>query len=225
MKKLFITLFALLFLCQPLRADDDAKAVSVRLKVSVSAILEILKDKGMKKEVKKDKVMGVVTPFFDLSLMAKLVLGKKHWPKLSKDQRKTFTDLFIKQLQASYFDKMDLMSDETVEYGEPVRLKTKFRVLTHVISKDQRIEIAYKFYKNKKASDPKEAWRVYDVEIEGISIVKSYGSQYDQFLKDGAIKGLFIKMEEKIKGFNETPKKKDGPKPDAKEEPKPDKEE
>ena len=100
--------------------------------------------------------------------------------------------LYVKTLQDSYFDKMDLLTDETVEFDPPQRMDKKFQMLTHIVSKGQRIEMAYKLYKDK------DAWKVYDLVIEGVSIVKSYGSQYDEFLRDKDVEALLKKMKDKI---------------------------
>ena len=124
--------------------------------------------------------------------MAKLTLGRKYWPRLTKEERKEFTDLFIRQLQASYFDKVELFSDDKVEFGEPVAQKKKFYLLTKILAKDEPIKLAYKLYKSKTG------WKVYDVEIQDVSIVKSYGLQYSQVLREGTVEDLLTKMEGKI---------------------------
>ncbi len=175
----------------PLESDAEAKVVGALIEKEINRVLKILKDETTDQEAKRAEVMKIVDPLFDLKLMGKLVLGRRNWPKFDKGQRKTFLDLFVKTLQDSYFDKVDLLTDEAVEFEKPVRKKKKFHVLTHIVSKDQRYEMLYKLYKKKGA------WRVYDVEIEGISVVKSYGSQYDQFLRKSSVKKLLVKMREK----------------------------
>lgn len=193
MKRILTAVMLVLLAAGPVRADD-LKKVRGLVESSVNSVLDILRDKKDDKEAKRKKVKGIVDPLFDFKLMGKLVLGRKHWPKLDKKQRKEFTKLFVKQIQDSYFDKVDLLTDEKVEFGDPVRKKKKVHMLTHVVSKDQRYKMLYKLYKKKGA------WLVYDVEIEGISIVRSYGSQYDQFLKKSPVKDLLAKMREKALG-------------------------
>jgi len=70
-------------------------------------------------------------------------------------------------------------------------------MLTRAVSKDEPIKILYKLYKSQ------ETWRIYDVEIQDVSIVKSYGLQYNQTLKEGSYTDLIRKMQEKI-GENES---------------------
>jgi phospholipid transport system substrate-binding protein len=189
---------ALLFtFAAPLHADEaeDLKAVHGIVKTSVNKIMKILLDKDIGKEDRRKQVEKISDPLFDFALMAKLTLGRKHWPSFSKEERKAFTKLFIAQLKDSYFEKVDLLTDEVVEFETPVRKKSKVHMLTHIVSKDQRYEMLYKLYKKKGK------WLVYDVEIEGISVVKSYGSQYDQFLSDKKPADLLSKMREKAFGI------------------------
>ena len=196
----------------PAKKSPAPKAVEAVVKDTVNSVLEILKDKGTEREGKKDRVMAVVDPVFDFQLMAKLVLGRKHWTAFSSGQRKEFSDLFVKQLRDSYFEKVDILTDEKVEFEKPSEKgKRKAEMLTYIVSKDERYAMLYKLYRDADEKD----WKVYDVEIEGISLVKSYGAQYDQFLSESSPKELLEKMRTKTlappKDLEEkAQKKKDG---------------
>ncbi|MBI3297996.1 MAG: ABC transporter substrate-binding protein [Elusimicrobia bacterium] len=171
--------------------SGDAKAVRTLIETSVNQILVVLKDRGTDRETKKKKVVTVGESLFDFPLVAKLVLGREHWPKFDAGQQKEFRTLFVKQLQDSYFEKVDLLTDEVVEFSDPAGQKDgKMTMLTHIISKNERYEMLYKIYK--KAG----AWKVYDVEIEGISLVKAYGAQYDEFLRKAKPADLIKKLRE-----------------------------
>ena len=196
---------AFFIFCPSARAaptDKDLKAVEATIKKSVNAVLKSLKNKESDEETKRKEVMAIADKMIDIPLIAKLVIGKRHWKTFKKSQRTEFTDLFIKQLQNSYFEKVDLLTDEVVEFEKPARKKNKIHISTIVISKDERYLMIYKLYKkkNKKKKQKKGVWKVYDVEVEGISLVKSYGSQYDQFLRKDSVKDLLKKMKEKTFG-------------------------
>lgn len=182
-----------LSLSVPAAAADapDLKPVRTLVETSVDQVMKILKDKAVSREDKKKKVMTVGESLFDMALMSKLVLGRENWPKFDAKQQKEFTDLFVKQLQDSYFEKVDLLTDETVEFKEPTLQKDgKAVMLTHILSKNERYEMIYKLYKKG------EAWKAYDVEIEGISLVKAYGAQYDEFLRKSEPAALLKKLRE-----------------------------
>lgn len=167
----------------------DLKPVRTLVETSVDQVMKILKDKAVSREDKKKRVMSVGESLFDMGLMSKLVLGREHWPKFDPKQQKEFSDLFVKQLQDSYFEKVDLLTDETVEFKDPALQKDgKALMLTHILSKNERYEMIYKLYQ--KAG----VWKAYDVEIEGISLVKAYGAQYDEFLRKSAPADLLKKL-------------------------------
>lgn len=174
-------------------AEAELKSVRTLVETTVNKVLAILKDKALAREEQKRQVMAVGDDLFDMNLMAKLVLGREHWPKFDAKQQKEFTDLFVKQLRDSYFEKVDLLTDETVEFKDPaLQPDGKVQMLTHILSKNERYEMLYKLYKDKKSG----AWKAYDVEIEGISLVKAYGAQYDEFLRKSAPTDLLKKLRE-----------------------------
>jgi phospholipid transport system substrate-binding protein len=173
-------------------AGGDAAEVRSVIERSVNSVLDVLKDKDLGKEQRKKRVLAKVDEVFDLALMGKLALGRAHWPKLDEGQRRKFSDLFVGTIKDSYYEKIDLFTDETVEFEAPAPAeKGKYQMGTSVISKGQRYKLLYKLYKGASG------WKVYDVEIEGISLVRSYGSQYDQFLQKFSVEALLAKMKEK----------------------------
>jgi phospholipid transport system substrate-binding protein len=189
----------LLVLASPVLADAqddkkaaDKKAVATVVRKTVDRVLKIIRDEKISRPDKRRRVIAVMEPVVDFQLMAKLSLGRKHWPKLQTKQRKTFTDLLVETLRASYFDKLVFFSNEVVEYDDPIPKKNKFHVVSRIESKGERVVVVYKLYTRGGV------WKVYDFEIEGVSIVKSYGSQYSDFLKEGTLDGLIKKLGEKV---------------------------
>ena len=116
------------------------------LRKTVDDVLAVIRDKSLSRQAMKDGVMAVVSPVFDFELMGKLSLGRKYWPKLNNEQRREYLDLFVKQLQTSYLDKVSLVSDEKVLFEDPVEKGDKIYVTTRVASKKEPIKLLYKFY-------------------------------------------------------------------------------
>jgi phospholipid transport system substrate-binding protein len=77
-------------------------------------------------------------------------------------------------------------------YDVAVQVKNKIRILTYLISKDSKISILYKLYK------PKNDWKIYDIEIEGVSIIQTYRSQFSQVLQSGTIDDLLVELQEPV---------------------------
>ncbi len=198
MNKLIVTTLSLLVLAAPARAADaadDKKAVAALVRKGVNEVLTVLKNKDLSREDKRKKVSPIIDRLIDFRRMAKNSLGLTRWKKLRRSESASFTKLFVETLRWSYFEKIDLFTDETVEFEEPVaKPNERFYLLTHILSKGERIKVAYWLYKNKK----KDAWKAFDIEIEGVSMVRSYRSQYADFLGEHKFEELLVRMREKI---------------------------
>jgi phospholipid transport system substrate-binding protein len=192
MKSLLYAVLALSILSNSAIADDR-NTVEKLLKGKLDAVLLVLQNQKLDQQAKKDEISTIIMPVFDFPLMAKLTLGRKHWPGMTKEQQAKFTELFIRLLKESYLEKISLYSDERIVFHESVQVKRKVHIATDLISKDNKISMLYKFYKSK------HGWRIYDIEIEGISLIVTYRSQFDQVLNEGTVDDLIIKLEKSEK--------------------------
>jgi phospholipid transport system substrate-binding protein len=192
MKRLFSVFFLIAVFFEP-AAADDFQEVDRLIRTSVDTVLKISRTKDLDKELKKKQIMDVVTRVFNLPLMAKLTLGRSHWEKLNSGQREEFTDLFIQQMQSTYLGQVELAAEAEVKFEEPYRENNKIHMKTLALTKDEPIKILYKLYKSNGT------WRVYDVEIQDVSIVKSYGMQYNEILQSGTYEDLIEKIKAKIR--------------------------
>jgi len=188
MRSLLYTVLILFVTVQTGLASDGIEAQAI-LKTKLDATIAVLQKKDLDTQKKNEQLVAIVTPMFDFQLMAKLSLGRKYWPGLSEEKKGEFTDLFIKRLRASYLEKISLYTDEKVFFKTPVQDKRKVRIPTEIISNNNRISMIYKMYKSKKD------WKIYDVEIEGISIISTYRSQFDQVLSKGTMDELLQRLE------------------------------
>jgi phospholipid transport system substrate-binding protein len=188
MMRILHIFLCLLILVQPLWADDKREAEEI-IKGKLDAVFTILQNPDLDQSAKKKQIDEIVSPMFDFALMAKLTLGKQYWPNLSEEKREKFTELYVKLLKTSYLDKLSLYSDEKVIFESSTQVKKKVHIPTVLISKDRKTSILYKLYK------PAGGWKVYDLEIQGVSIIRSYRSQFDQILQKGSIDDLIKKME------------------------------
>lgn len=190
MKKWILMLLGFTLFASPVLADDLSD-VDHFMKEKLSTVMEVLENKSLSKVQRDEAVLEQINKAFDFKKMAKLTLGRKYWPGLSKEEKTRFTTLFIKRMKASYLEKLDLYTDEQIAYSQPVRVKKKVYMMTELVSGDNRITMRYKLYKSKKSG-----WRVYDIELEGVSIITTYRSQFYEVLNKGTINDLFSKLEQ-----------------------------
>ena len=188
MRALLYAAFSLLILSQTVIADDKITAQEF-LKSKLDRVFEVLQKEDLEQQAKNKAVVEIVTPMFDFALMAKLSLGKKHWPGLTKEKRDRFTELFVNRLRQSYLNKLTTYTDEEIIYEPSVEVKKKIHIPTRLISKGREISMLYKFYNSNNS------WKVYDIEIQGVSIIRSYRSQFNEILQRGTIDDLFEKLE------------------------------
>ena len=191
MKVLLYAGFSLLLLSQAVMADDKS-AGEEYLKSKLDAVFKVLQKKDLSQQAKNSQVVEIVTPMFDFELMGKLSLGKSYWPDLSPEQREKFTELFVERLRQSYLNKLTAYTDEKIIYESPVDVKTKVHVPTQLISKGKKISMLYKLYSSNNS------WKIYDVEIEGVSIIRSYRSQFNEILQKGTFEDLLQKMQKPV---------------------------
>jgi len=92
---------------------DDKRDAEETVKGKLDAVFAVLEKKDLDQEAKKKEIDEIVSPMFDFALMAKLTLGKKHWPNLSREKKEKFAQLFLNLLKTSYLDR-------------PLRLRKKF---------------------------------------------------------------------------------------------------
>ena len=192
MKALLYAVLSLLFVCQAVIAQNKPSAEEL-LKENLAAVFAVLQKPDLNQEAKNQKIIDIVNPMFDFSLTAKLTLGRKYWPGLTPEQQESFTQLFIKRLRASYIDRLTLYTDEKVFYESSVEVKQKIHIPTYLVSKDKKISILYKFYNSESN------WKIYDLEIQGVSIIRSYRAQFHEILESGTFDELLTKLEKPVK--------------------------
>ncbi len=180
-------------LSQVVVADVETEAEKT-LKLSIGKVFTVLLDKEMTLDQKKSKVIDITNTSFNYPLMAKLSLGKANWSEFNAKQKVEFTSLFTELFQRFYVDKLDLFSNEEVVF-QPANAvqEKKVQIPTILLSKGKKYSILYKM------SNTKDGWKIYDVIIEGVSLIHTYRSQYNHILGKGGVEDLLTKMREQKK--------------------------
>jgi phospholipid transport system substrate-binding protein len=175
----------------PLHASTPLKTIESK----VNAVLGILGDPALKgdaaKETKEKKLWAVADTMFDYDALCRRTLGKD-WKKLSPKQQEEFTDLFSTHLGNIYMDRLLDYSDEKVVFNKEKRKKDRAIVYTKVVTSTKEIPIDYSVIL--RDGD----WKVYDVVIEGISLVKNYRSQFKEMLKNKDPEYLLDTLRKKV---------------------------
>jgi phospholipid transport system substrate-binding protein len=188
--------YLILFLALLLPSAALAGGPTEELRESVDAVIDVLKDKELKKPENTKKrragIRKIVNGRFDFEEMAKRSLAL-HWQKRTPEEKKEFVPLYSDLLERTYIDKIEKYQDEKVLYvgelaeGEHATVKTKI-----ITGKDVEIPISYKLFK--KA----DGWKVYDVIIEGVSLVQNYRTQFNSIIRSDSYQELVKRLRDKV---------------------------
>ncbi|GAB4166356.1 MAG: ABC transporter substrate-binding protein [Geothermobacteraceae bacterium] len=182
-----IIVTAILLLPGPVLAATPTQEISA----TVDKILNLLRDQTIDKEARRQTLTATIEARFDFDTMARSTLGK-HWRKATPEQQQHFKALFSKLLESTYLGRIEAYTNETVSYGEEKIRGDKALVETSVHSGNTDIPIHYKLVQKDNG------WYVYDVVIEGVSLVRNFRSSYGAILDRDGFDQLFARMEEKI---------------------------
>jgi phospholipid transport system substrate-binding protein len=175
-----------------------AGAPSDQLKTQIDRVLKVLDDPELKKEGKtKDRrtaVRKIANDIFDFGETARRSLGR-HWQARTPAEREEFVQLFSDLLERSYISRVELYGGEKIHYlGDSVEPdQSQAKVQTKLITKSgSNIPIEYRMHR--KGGDP---WLVYDVIIEGVSLVANYRTQFNKIIQTSSYQELVKKMKTK----------------------------
>ena len=189
MKGIIFVTFLIFIFSQVTLADDKA-VVQNLLKEKIDSIIATLKNKDLDDSGKKKGLEDIIKPIMNFNLMSMLVLGKEPWTSLAKEDQKRFIELFTGTIEETLLSKLLNYADEdiVIEASDQIN-KKKVNVSTSIVSKEQKTSVLYKFYQSGAE------WKIYDVEIEGVSILKNFRAQFSDSLQDMTAKELISKME------------------------------
>jgi phospholipid transport system substrate-binding protein len=184
---------------------------TAQVKGTIDKVLEILRDPALKApdkaEVRRKKLKEVIYPRFEFSEMAKRSLGP-HWRNRTPKEREEFVSLFADLLEQSYHKKLESYTDEEILYTKE-QMEDKFGlVVTKIVSQKENIEIPIEYRLLRQDGQ----WLVYDVVIEGVSMVSNYRSQFNRIIETSSyaelVKRMRVKQEDEALGAAPTSKQK-----------------
>lgn len=167
------------------------------LKSPVESVLGLLKDPKYKdpdqRQQQRDKIFAITRKLFDYTEMSRRALAR-NWKSFSPQEQLQFVDVFADHLSNSYMDKVqgEYKGETIVFLGQEMVADGKALVKTRVERQPSDISVDYSmlFADNN--------WRVYDVNIEGVSLIKNYRTQFDQILGKESPAQLIERLKKKV---------------------------
>ena len=169
-----------------------AGAPTDQLKAPVDEVIRILRDPKLKSDSmaaeRRAAIRKEAESIFDFQETARRALGR-HWQNLSDAEQREFVSLFTDLLERAYLVKIERYSGEPIVYtgdsieGELATVKTKF-----ITKQGTEIPIEYRLLGHG------DRWQVYDVLIEGVSLIANYRTQFDRIMRTGSYRELVRRL-------------------------------
>lgn len=169
---------------------------------AVDGVIDVLKSRQYQDrltEADRNAIRQAVAGYFDFRQMAKLSLGK-NWKKLDEKQRDTFVSTFQELLERSYGNRLAQYRNQQVTYGEVKTRDDRAVVDSEVVSSEQTIPVSYSLYMSESG------WRVYDIKIEGVSMVSTFRADFKSIVEQQGVGGLLQTLGDKVKHLKEDEK-------------------
>jgi len=179
-----------------LARDAWAGPPTDQLRAQIDRVVKTVEDPEFKKETKlrerRVAVRRIADEIFDFNETAKRSLAR-HWQQRTPAERKEFVDLFANLLERSYISKIELYNGEKIVYlgdnvdGDQATVRTK------ILSKQgSDIPVDYRMLRAQG-----DRWLVYDVVIEGVSLIANYRTQFNKIIQTSSYQELVRKMKAK----------------------------
>jgi len=176
-----------------------AGAPTDQLRTQIDKAVKILDDSELRKDgrlrERREAVRQVANDIFDFSETAKRSLAR-HWAPRTQAERDEFVSLFADLLERSYIGKIELYGGEKIQFvgesieGEGAVVRTKL-----VTKQGTEIPIDYRMLRRG------DKWLVYDVVIEGVSLISNYRTQFNKIITTSSFQELIKKMKTKQEEF------------------------
>jgi len=163
----------------------------------INKMLEKMKQPAFKelpKEAKLAEIREVINEIFDYKELSRRTLGRE-WKKFKPEQQTEFVDLFSQLLENVYADRILAYTHEKIEFGKETQLKKgRMEVESYIITlNNTKVPLFY------RVSNKSGQWRVYDIVIEGVSMIKNYRGQFRQILSKKKPADLLQTLRKKVK--------------------------
>jgi len=193
--KHYLTVSLMLLLAVVFGSASAWASVTDEVKQTVDQVVSIVSDANLKKAQNEEKrraaLKSTISRIFDYGEMAKRSLGV-HWKERSSSERKEFVGLFASLLENSYANKIESYHNEKILYDKETvdgdYAEVKSRVVT---AKRDEYSLDYRLLKEGSR------WMVYDVVIEGVSLVSNYRSQFNKIILNQGYGELVKKLKSK----------------------------
>ncbi|MDQ6967262.1 MAG: ABC transporter substrate-binding protein [Mariprofundaceae bacterium] len=194
MTKGLITFLLFCFALPVWANDTEQDGPKVVVEKAVNGILHALgsrKDQSKLTEKDRAAIRQQVEGRFDYREMARRSVGRP-WRKQSSEQQAAFTKTFRQLLERSYGNRLSAYHGQIVEFDNAEFKRNKARVKTRIIDSNKITPVSYRLLQSAGT------WQVYDIKIEGVSLIGTFREEFKGLLKKDGFDGLLKKLQDKV---------------------------
>ncbi|MDQ6980998.1 MAG: ABC transporter substrate-binding protein [Ghiorsea sp.] len=188
-------MLALVMVCympmQLLASEDNPKVVVESTVQAIIDVLETRADKATITDADREGIRQVVAGKFDYREMSRRSVGKP-WKKMTAEKQVEFTELFRQVLEYSYGNQLAGYHGQKVVFEKADFKKDKARVKGAIIDDNKTIPMEYRLHQTPTG------WQVYDIKIEGVSMIITFRKDFKSIIKKKNIDGLMATLQQKI---------------------------
>ena len=193
MKRILLGIHLFVFLVCPFTVFGGPPLATVEKHVNDA--LAVLRDPALKaesaKKTRQEKIRAISERMFDFTELSRRTLGS-NWKKFNPDQQQEFIKLYKNILEGAYMDKIMSYTDEKISFQKEISLsENKAEIQSYITSKNTETPVFYRVIL--KGND----WKVYDVVIEGVSLIKNYRTQFREILSNKSPEELLKSLRER----------------------------
>jgi len=194
MRKVLFAMVLMAVLPMTAQAEDGPKQI---VEKAVNGVVQVLKarehpDKLTSED--REAIRKAVEGYFDFREMAKRSLGRP-WRDLDEQQRSEFVEVFRELLERSYGNRLSEYHNQTIKYGHVLVRGARAAVDSEVIDADKKTPVRYYLH------HADEGWFVYDIKIEGISLVSTFRTDFAGIVDKKGFNGLMGSLKERVQNL------------------------
>ena len=165
------------------------------IRTTADEVVAILDNSGLSHDDKIDRLSAIAEKYFFFEEMSKRTLAN-HWKARTFDEKKKFVFTYKEFLKKVYAEKIDNYSGEQVIVSEQ-EIKDNYAIVRTQVMNPKKKKGTSVDYKMKLHNGN---WKVYDIVVEGVSLINNYRTQFGEILKTSSFDSLIKQLNDKIEG-------------------------
>ena len=193
--KLVFLFVALTVTTANLRSNDELEAPKSALESTIYELLEVLHadNAQLPYDAKREEIIGILNRQFSFDVIIQRALGR-NWKRLNENQQKQVSSLVTDLVLQAYTKELQDGPKPVLTFNEPeVLSSSKIEIASNAVLNGNKVNLSYRL-----ANIRGRGWQVYDVLVEGVSMVSNYRKQFDEHFQTKSASDLIKILKDKL---------------------------